>query len=96
MGVGSALFEATEYADGQPLATTFSDYQVPAFRDIPRFEAEIVEGGDDAEIHGLGETALPLVPAALGNALRSLGVPQQRMPVRSEAILSALDDRPPS
>jgi CO/xanthine dehydrogenase Mo-binding subunit len=93
MGVGSALFEATEYADGQPLATTFSDYQVPAFQDVPPFEAELLEGGKGADIHGLGETALPLVPAALGNGLRSLGVPQQHMPVRSEAILAALDVR---
>ena len=42
-------------------------------------------------MHGLGETALPLVPAALGNALRSLGAAQQRMPVSPEAILAALD-----
>jgi CO/xanthine dehydrogenase Mo-binding subunit len=93
MGVGSALFEATEYADGQMLTTTFSDYQVPAFSDVPPFSAEIVEGGEDAAVHGLGETALPLVPAALGNALRSLGAAQQRMPVRPEAILAALGDR---
>jgi CO/xanthine dehydrogenase Mo-binding subunit len=93
MGVGSALFEATAYADGQMLTTTFSDYQVPAFGDVPRFTAEVVEGGDGAEVHGLGETALPLIPAALGNALRSLGAPQQRMPVSPEAILAALDER---
>jgi CO/xanthine dehydrogenase Mo-binding subunit len=92
MGVGSALFEATEYADGQMLTTTFSDYQVPAFSDVPPFNAEIIEGGEAADVHGLGETALPLVPAALGNALRSLGAAQQRMPVRPEAILDALGD----
>ena len=91
MGVGSALFEATEYADGQMLTTTFSDYQVPAFSDVPRFTAEILEGGEGADVHGLGETALPLVPAALGNALRSLGIAQARMPVRPEAVLAALD-----
>ena len=90
MGIGSALFEATEYADGQMLTTTFSDYQVPAFSDVPPFTAELVEGGADAEVHGLGETALPLVPAALGNALRSLGAAQSRMPVRPEAVLDAL------
>jgi len=91
MGIGSSLFEATEYADGQMLTTTFSDYQVPAFSDIPPFTAEIVEGGEGADVHGLGETALPLVPAALGNALRSLGAAQSHMPVRPEAVLAALD-----
>ena len=44
-------------------------------------------------MHGLGETALPLIPAALGNALRSLGRAQARMPVRPEAILDALEPR---
>ncbi|MDX6600578.1 MAG: hypothetical protein QOE87_4465, partial [Gaiellales bacterium] len=91
MGIGSALFEATEYADGQMLTTTFSEYQVPAFSDLPPFAAEIVEGGEGADVHGLGETALPLIPAAVGNALRSLGAAQARMPVRPEAILGALD-----
>jgi CO/xanthine dehydrogenase Mo-binding subunit len=90
MGIGSALFEATEYEDGQMLTTTFSEYQVPAFSDLPPFSAEVVEGGEGADVHGLGETALPLIPAALGNALRSLGAPQARMPVRPEAILGAL------
>jgi CO/xanthine dehydrogenase Mo-binding subunit len=93
MGIGSALFEATEYADGQMLTTTFSDYQVPAFSDVPAFTAETIEGGAEADVHGLGETALPLVPAALGNALRSLGAAQARMPVRPEAILDALGGR---
>ena len=91
MGIGSALFEATEYADGQMLTTTFSEYQVPAFADLPPFAAEVIEGGEGADVHGLGETALPLVPAALGNALRSLGAAQSRMPVRPEAILDALE-----
>ena len=60
MGIGSALFEATEYADGQMLTTTFSEYQVPAFSDVPPFAAEVIEGGEGADVHGLGETALPL------------------------------------
>ena len=93
MGIGSALFEATEYADGQMLTTTFSDYQVPAFSDIPPFTAEIVEGGEAADVHGLGETALPLVPAALGNALRSLGAAAVAHARAARAVLEALGTR---
>jgi CO/xanthine dehydrogenase Mo-binding subunit len=92
MGVGSALLEQTAYADGQPLAVTFSDYQVPAFRDVPRFGRELLERAG-ADVHGLGETALPLVPAAVGNALRSLRLPQERMPVGPEDVLAAVDRR---
>ena len=47
----------------------------------------------DGEIHGLGETALPLVPPALGNALQSLGLAQTHMPVHPERVLEALDRR---
>jgi CO/xanthine dehydrogenase Mo-binding subunit len=68
------------------------DYQVPAFRDVPAFWSELRESAD-GEIHGLGETALPLIPPALGNALRSLGLGQARMPVHPERVLEALDRR---
>jgi CO/xanthine dehydrogenase Mo-binding subunit len=68
------------------------DYQLPAFRDIPAFSAELRESAD-GEIHGLGETALPLIPPALGNALQSLGLAQTHMPVHPERVLEALDRR---
>ena len=46
---------------------------MPAPGDVPpRFTHELIER-DGAEVHGLGETALPPVPAAIGNALASLG-----------------------
>jgi CO/xanthine dehydrogenase Mo-binding subunit len=92
MGIGSALYEAIEFADGQVTNANLGDYQVPAFRDIPAFSAELREaaGGD---IHGLGETALPLVPPALGNALQSLGLGQAHMPVHPERVLEAIDRR---
>jgi CO/xanthine dehydrogenase Mo-binding subunit len=92
MGVGSALLEQTAYAEGQPLSVTFSDYQVPAFRDVPRFGRELVER-EGADVHGLGETALPLVPAAVGNALRTLALPPERMPMLPEDVLAAVDRR---
>jgi CO/xanthine dehydrogenase Mo-binding subunit len=92
MGIGSALFEATAYADGHPLTTTLADYQVPTFKDVPPFTAEILER-PGADVHGLGETALPLVPAAVGNALRSLGLAQARMPVSPESVLVSLESR---
>jgi CO/xanthine dehydrogenase Mo-binding subunit len=92
MGIGSALFEATAYADGHPLTTTLADYQVPTFKDVPPFTAEILER-PGADVHGLGETALPLVPAAVGNALRSLGLAQARMPVSPESVLVSLASR---
>ena len=45
---------------------------------------------DGAEVHGLGETALPPVPAAIGNALASLGAHVTELPMSAERVLEAL------
>jgi CO/xanthine dehydrogenase Mo-binding subunit len=92
MGIGAALYESIQFSDGYVTNANMGDYQVPAFRDVPAFSAELRESAD-GEIHGLGETALPLVPPALGNALQSLGLAQTHMPVHPERVLEALDRR---
>jgi CO/xanthine dehydrogenase Mo-binding subunit len=92
MGIGSALYESIEFADGYVTNANMGDYQVPAFRDIPAFWSELRES-PEGEIHGLGETALPLIPPALGNALRSLGLGQAQMPIHPERVLEAFDRR---
>jgi CO/xanthine dehydrogenase Mo-binding subunit len=93
MGLGTALFEAIEFADGQVSNANLSDYNVPAIGDLPkRFTHEIIER-EGAEVHGLGETALPPVPAAVGNALYSLGLDVYELPITPERVLAALDAR---
>jgi CO/xanthine dehydrogenase Mo-binding subunit len=93
MGLGTALFEAIDFSDGQVGNSNLSDYNVPAFADLPsRFTHEIIER-EGAEVHGLGETVLPPVPAAIGNALHSLGVPIHELPMTPERVLAAIDRR---
>jgi CO/xanthine dehydrogenase Mo-binding subunit len=92
MGIGAALYESIQFSDGYITNANMGDYQVPAFRDIPAFSAELRESAG-GEIHGLGETALPLIPPALGNALQSLGLGQTEMPIHPERVLEALDRR---
>jgi CO/xanthine dehydrogenase Mo-binding subunit len=93
MGLGTALFEAIEFADGQVSNANLSDYNVPAIGDLPRrFTHEIIER-EGAEVHGLGETALPPVPAAVGNALYSLGLDVHELPITPERVLAAVDAR---
>jgi CO/xanthine dehydrogenase Mo-binding subunit len=93
MGLGTALFEALDFADGQVANANLSDYNVPAAGDLPGvFTHELIER-DGAEPHGLGETVLPPVPAAIGNALASLGIELHELPMTAERVLEAIDAR---
>jgi CO/xanthine dehydrogenase Mo-binding subunit len=95
MGLGTALFEAVEFADGQVSNANLSDYNLPAAGDLPRLTHELIER-EGADVHGLGETALPPVPAAIGNALASLGAHVTELPMTAERVLAALDHRAPA
>ncbi len=95
MGLGTALLEQVDHADGQLTGTNLSDYNVPAIRDLPgRLTHQLVES-EGADAHGLGETALPPVPAAIGNALGSLGLRLTELPMTAERVLAAADARRP-
>ena len=89
MGLGTTLFEAIEFADGQVTNANLSDYNVPAAGDVPRLTHDLIER-DGADVHGLGETALPPVPPAIGNALASLGAHVTQLPITPERVLEAL------
>jgi CO/xanthine dehydrogenase Mo-binding subunit len=89
MGLGTALFEEVVADEGQVTNANLSDYPVPSFADLPgRLTQELIER-EGAEVHGLGETALPPVPAAIGNAVASLGIPVTELPLTPERVLDA-------
>jgi CO/xanthine dehydrogenase Mo-binding subunit len=90
MGLGTTLFEAVEFADGQVTNANLSDYNVPAFGDLPRLTHDLIER-EGAEVHGLGETALPPIPPAIGNALATLGAHVTELPITAERVLEALE-----
>src|SRR2546421_3818034 len=92
MGIGTALFEGIAFADGQIVNANLSDYNIPAAADIGHLTHTLIER-EGAEVHGLGETALPPVPAAVGNALYSLGIHVTDLPMTPETVLAAVDRR---
>jgi CO/xanthine dehydrogenase Mo-binding subunit len=92
MGLGTALFEQIEHADGQITNANLSDYEIPSAADVPPLTHDLLEG-EGADVHGLGETALPPVPPAIGNALGSLGLRVRELPLTAEAILASVDER---
>jgi CO/xanthine dehydrogenase Mo-binding subunit len=93
MGLGSALYEQVVFADGQVVNANLSDYSVPSSADLPPTMTQELIEHEGAEIHGLGETALPPVPAAIANAVASLDVHVTSLPLTPEAVLEAIDRR---
>ena len=92
MGLGTALLEEVAFVDGQVANANLSDYEIPSIKDLPLITHELLER-EGAEVHGLGETALPPVPASIGNALASLGIHLYELPMTAEAVLRAIDAR---
>ncbi len=93
MGLGTTLFEAVDIADGQVTNANLSDYEIPSFMDVPVALTHDLLERDGADVHGLGETALPPVPPSVGNALASLGLHVTDLPISAEAVLDAVDRR---
>ncbi len=93
MGLGTTLFESNEFAEGQITNANLSDYNIPAFEDLPTILSHELLEREGAEVQGLGETALPPVPPAIGNALYSLGIHVTELPISAERVLDAVDAR---
>jgi CO/xanthine dehydrogenase Mo-binding subunit len=93
MGLGTALFESNEFADGQITNANLSDYNIPAMDDMPAILSHELLEREGGEIQGLGETALPPVPPAIGNALYSRGIHVTELPISPERVLDAIDAR---
>lgn len=68
MGLGGALFEQIEFANGVIRNAAFSGYRVPRFRDAPRIEVVLIDRKDLSSI-GAGETPIIAIAPAIGNAI---------------------------
>jgi isoquinoline 1-oxidoreductase len=68
MGLGGALFEAVEFANGMVTNPFLSDYRVPRFSDLPKIEVVLVDRKDVASA-GAGETPIIGIAPAVGNAI---------------------------
>lgn len=95
-GLSQALFEEMVFDGGQVVNPNLSDYNVASLIDFPTgFTTTLREAEDpDAEVHGLGETGLPAVPPAIGNAVRdAIGVRIHEIPLMPERVLAVLSEQ---
>lgn len=94
-GVGQALFEEILWDEnGQLTNPNLSDYMIPSFLDVPSGLSETILESDTKEVHGLGETGLPTVAPAVGNAVaRAIGVRLHDIPLTPERVLRAVRAR---
>jgi len=97
-GIGTALYEQMPYdAEGQPLASTFMDYLIPGFTEVPHVRiVHMLTPSPYTEfgVKGIGEGGAIAPPAALCNAindaLRPLGAVVTDSPMTPERILAAI------
>ena len=91
-GVGQALFEEMVFDQGQLQNGSLADYMVAYPADMPgRLGVTTLENPVPGEVHGIGETGLPPVAPAIGNAIaRATGVRILDLPITPEKILRAL------
>ncbi|MGH7684212.1 MAG: molybdopterin cofactor-binding domain-containing protein, partial [Vulcanimicrobiaceae bacterium] len=93
-GLGQALFEEMVFEDGQLKNVNLGDYMIPSIEDMPPIAASMLESAEAKDVHGLGETALPAVMPAIGNAVsRAIGVRISQLPLTPERVLRAIRSR---
>lgn len=97
-GVSQALFEEMVFDRGQLQNATLADYMLTSIEDMPReLRVHVLEDPERGEIHGIGETSLPPVMAAIGNAVyQATGVRVKELPIMPEKILRGLRAREPA
>jgi isoquinoline 1-oxidoreductase len=89
MGLGGALFEAIDFADGKILNPRFSRYPVPRFNDTPALETVLLDR-KDLPSAGAGETPIVAVAPAVANAIfAATGVRLRSMPMMPNGIKAA-------
>jgi xanthine dehydrogenase YagR molybdenum-binding subunit len=96
MGVGMALFEATEYDQrfGSPINNSLADYVVAVHADSPQMDVTFLDYPDfnlnALGARGVGEIGLAGVAAAIANATyHATGIRVRNLPIRIEDLLAA-------
>ena len=96
MGLGQILFEElVQDTNGSITNPNLSDYMIPSFEDAPAvMTVHLLEPHGVTEVHGIGETTVPPLRPAIGNAIsRAVGHHFLDLPITAEKILRALAEQ---
>jgi nicotinate dehydrogenase subunit B len=87
MGLGGALFEAIDFADGEIRNASLSQYRVPRLPDLPEVEVVLVDRPDQPSAGG-GETPIVAVAPAIANAIfGACGIRLRAMPLAPRGVV---------
>ncbi|HTB19830.1 MAG TPA: molybdopterin cofactor-binding domain-containing protein, partial [Bryobacteraceae bacterium] len=90
MGIGGALFEAVEFANGRILNPFLARYRVPRFSDLPLIETVLVDR-KDLPSAGAGETPIVGLAPAVGNAIfQATGTRIRSLPMAPRGFVKSL------
>ena len=98
MGLGSALFEATEYDErnARPVNNNYAEYLVPVNADQPDLDVMLLDHPDyelnEFGARGIGEIGLTGVQAAVANAVyHATGVRVRDLPITKDKIMAGVE-----
>ena len=96
-GIGYALTESYFWERGSVTNTSFADYKIPTVLDVPPITVALIESNDPNcpyGAKGLGEPTLIATAPAIANAIfNAIGLRIRELPITSERILKALQDK---
>jgi xanthine dehydrogenase YagR molybdenum-binding subunit len=99
MGIGMALFEATEYdaRTGYPANNNYAEYVVPVHADQPKIDVLLLDYPDlhlnEFGARGIGEIGTTGLAAAVANAVHhATGVRVRDLPITLEKVASRLTE----
>jgi isoquinoline 1-oxidoreductase len=93
-GIGGALFEAIQFANGRILNPHFESYRLPRFSDCPKVEVVLVDRKDITSA-GAGETGLVGLAPAVGNAIfAATGARLRNMPMAPADAIPGIEKSP--
>lgn len=85
-GLGGALFEAVQFANGKILNSLLSEYRLPRFSDVPQIETILLDRKDIPSV-GAGECPLIGLAPAIGNAIfDATGVRLRALPLVPDGL----------